>query len=470
MAVERGAIKRLMVFMPPRHRKSQTANAHFSAWYLGRHPDHHIITASYGSSLAEGFSRQARNLTREYGPTLFGIRVSEESAAADHWALAGHYGSLTAVGIGGPITGRGAHLLIIDDPVKNREEASSPTLRDRAWDWYTNDAVTRLEPDGAVILIMTRWHEDDLAGRLLKAMELGDGDRWDVVRLPAFAEADDPLGRRIGEPLWPEEFPADILEATRQRIGTRAFVSLYQQRPQELQGGVFHASWFRWYTADDVSYDQAAECWRFRGDPLRVYMGVDLATTQKTASDDFALVVIGVTPDQAVVVLDVLAAQLDPAVQAQTIADWYQDWLPDVVAIEDNAGQAYLVSEVRRWHLTHPECPAIPVRARTNVQDKYARISRLAPLVENGGLWLRAARPDEPGWVDLDRLPRQRIHRKMQKLYEQLVTFGPVRGHDDVPDALDLAVNVARVRRWLEAWDTAPDSRGSGSMNHRAHE
>lgn len=143
MAVERGEIKRLMVFMPPRHRKSQTANAHFAAWYLGRHPDHSIITASYGSSLAVKFSRQSRNLLREYGSELFGVSVAQDSKAADAWGIEAHYGGLTAAGVGGPITGKGAHILLVDDPHKDRAEANSQTLRDTVWDWYTNTAVTR---------------------------------------------------------------------------------------------------------------------------------------------------------------------------------------------------------------------------------------------------------------------------------------------------------------------------------------
>ncbi len=462
MAVERGDIKRLMVFMPPRHRKSQTANAHFAAWYLGRHPDHHVITASYGDALAKRFSRQARGLIREYGHELFGVTLSEESQAVEHWQLAGHYGGLAAVGVGGPITGTGADLLIIDDPHKNRQEANSQTFRDQIWDWYTNDATTRLEPEGSVILIQTRWHEDDLAGRLLRAQELGEGDEWTVIRLPAFAEADDALGRPPGEVLWPEQFPFTIMEATRRRIGTRAFTSLYQQRPRELQGGVFQAAWLHWYTRDEIVYNALEDEWRFRDQPLRLFMGVDLATTEKTASDDFAIVVIGTTPDQQVVVLEIVAAQLDPAIQAQTIADVYRDWLPDRVTIEDNGGQKYLVSEVRHWHQLHPECPAIPVSGKTNTTDKFSRISRMAPLVEAGHLWLRAALPTEEGGVDLDRLPHLRIHQTQRKLYEQLVTFAPKMAHEDVADALDLAVGAARMHRWLEAYqdDITPHAEG----------
>ncbi len=450
MAVERGELTRLMIFLPPRHRKSQLANAHFSAWYLGRNPDHSIITASYGASLAVKFSRQSRNLLREYGPDLFGISVAQDSKAADAWGIEDHYGGLTSAGVGGPLTGKGCNILVVDDPHKDRAEANSATIRETVWDWYTNVAVTRLEPQGAIILIQTRWHEDDLAGRLLQAMRNDAGDQWEIVNLPAFAEEDDLLGRAPGEALWPDEFDEDILDATRRRIGSRAFAALYQQRPQELEGGAFKAAWFSWYTSKDVRLDPDTDTWTFRGQPLMIYQGIDLATTEKTASDEFALVTIGVTPTQDVVVLDILAKQIDPGEQARVIAEAYQDWLPLKVVIEDNGGQKYLVSEVKRWHLQHPEDPRIPVKAVTNTQDKYARITRLAPFVEDGGLYLRAAIPTEEGWTDLDRLPAVRIHHRMVKLYNQLVTFAPKMAHEDVADALDLACSVTRVRRWFD--------------------
>lgn len=289
-----------------------------------------------------------------------------------------------------------------------------------------------------------------MAGRLLQAMHNDAGDQWEIVNLPAFAETDDLLGRDPGEALWPQEFSEEILGDIHRRIGSRAFAALYQQRPQELAGGAFKASWFQWYTKADVTFDDTTDRWLFRNEPLRIYQGIDLATTEKTSSDEFALVTIGVTPQQDIIVLDVFAKQIDPGEQARVIAEAYQDWLPDTVAIEDNGGQKYLVSEVKRWHIHHPDCPRIPVRGVTNTQDKYARITRIAPFIEDGGLFLRAALPNEEGQVDLDRLPTVRIHPVVQKLYNQLVTFAPKMTHEDVADALDLVISVTRVRRWFE--------------------
>lgn len=447
MAVERGEIKRLMVFMPPRHRKSQTANAHFGAWYLGRHPDHSIITASYGSSLAEGFSRQARNLLREFGDELFGVHVSNESAASDHWQLADHYGGLAAVGVGGAITGKGAHLLLIDDPHKNREEANSLVMRDKIWDWYTNDASTRLEADGAVILIQTRWHVDDLAGRLLKAQELGEGDTWEIVRLPAFAEADDPLGRIEGEPLWPGEYGAEKLTAIRRRIGSFAFTALYQQRPQELHGGAFQAAWFQWYHADDIRLE--GDTWYWQDQPLTVVFGVDPATTAKSTSDDFALVVLGMTPQMDVLVLDVIADPTPIGEQLPLVVEQYRRYAPDRITVEDNQGQAYFVHNLKTWHRDKPGVTPLPVKAQTSTGAKYDRITRNVPLTEDGHVYLRSVRPEQDGWVDLDRLPGVKMHRRMVKLYQQLVTLNPAMEHDDAADAWDLAISGTRARKFF---------------------
>ncbi len=338
------------------------------------------------------------------------------------------------------------NCLIIDDPHKDREEANSQTIRDKVWDWYTSTAYTRLEPDGAVILILTRWHEDDLAGRLLKAMDSEDGDKWEVVSFPAFAEENDVLGRQPGEALWPERFTAEKLKSIRVAIGSREFTSLYQQKPQALEGGAFKAPWFNWYTRDDITYNDKEDTWYFLDQPLKIYQGVDPATTEKTYSDDFVDITIGVTPSFEVLVLDDLYGQFDPGDQANMIAENYLDWLPEQIGMEDNGGQKYLVAEVKKWHKTHKDHPIIKVKAVTQTGDKYSRITRLVPFVEAGGLYLRRSNESEEGWRDMDRLPAIKIHPKMRKLYEQLVTFAPSMAHDDHPDALDITIHVGAKR------------------------
>lgn len=207
--------------MPPRHGKSEMASRYTPAWYLGRYPNRRVILASYEADYAASWGRKARDLLEEHGSSLFGVCVRQDSHAANRWDLADHNGGMTTAGVGGAITGRGADLLIIDDPVKSVEEAESETYRARTWDWWRGVALTRLEPGGSVILVMTRWHEDDLAGRILQE----DSANWRVLSLPAIAsdDLDDPLDREPGEPLWPERYDADALARRRQEMGSRLF-------------------------------------------------------------------------------------------------------------------------------------------------------------------------------------------------------------------------------------------------------
>jgi hypothetical protein len=230
-AVERGEIKRLMVFQPPRHGKSELVSKRFPAWYLGRNPKRQIISASYGQDLASDFGREVRNIltSPEYRALFPGITVASDSAARNRWHT-NQGGSYVAAGVGTAITGRGADILNIDDPLKDRSEADSETVRNGVWNWYTSTAYTRLMPGGSVIVTLTRWHEDDLAGRLLAAQEQG-GDQWHVISMPAI-NAD-------GEALWPARYPITALEGIRTAIGPRDWSALYQQDPRPLDGNLF---------------------------------------------------------------------------------------------------------------------------------------------------------------------------------------------------------------------------------------
>lgn len=260
-AVERGEIRRLAVFMPPRHGKSEVVSKKYPAWYIGRNPDKEMIVASYAAELAYDFSRLARNTLREWGPPLWGVTLSTDSGAVGRWGVAGHRGGLVAAGVGGPVTGRGAHVAVIDDPFKNFDEASSEVIRARVWEWYRTTLYTRLAPGGAIVLVMTRWHEDDLAGRLLLEMEAG-GERWEVVNLPAVAEEGDAIGRPLGAPLWPARgFDAAWAEQTMRAVGSRNWASLYQQRPSPAEGGIFKRAWWRFYKQAPSRFDQILTSW-----------------------------------------------------------------------------------------------------------------------------------------------------------------------------------------------------------------
>ena len=228
--VAAGKTDRLMVLMPPGSAKSTYASKLFPAWLFCRHPRATVIAASHTAELAEKFGRNVRNYVGQYSDVL-GYGLSPDRKAAGQWETTTG-GEYFAAGVGGAITGRRADFALIDDPVKSREEAESPTIREKIWDWYRSDLYTRLKPGAAVVLIMTRWHEEDLGGKLLAEMENG-GDQWRVLKLPALANSkDDPLGRATNEPLWPSWEGAEAIARKRAALGERDFGALFQQDPR----------------------------------------------------------------------------------------------------------------------------------------------------------------------------------------------------------------------------------------------
>jgi predicted phage terminase large subunit-like protein len=226
-----------MLFLPPRHGKSEQATIHYPAYRLLRDQSKRVIVGAYNHSLACTFSRQTRRIVRD-----FGFAFSGDSNKQNQWSSV-HGGGLYSVGVGSGVTGYGADLVVIDDPVKSRAEAESPTYRQRVLDWYQNDLYTRLHPGAAIVLIMTRWHSLDLAGQLLEESENG-GEKWQVVTLPAIAEEHDAIGREPGQPLWPERYGIEDFDRIKRAVGSYAFSALYQQTPKPRDGGFFRAEWF----------------------------------------------------------------------------------------------------------------------------------------------------------------------------------------------------------------------------------
>ena len=302
-AVERGEIARLMLFEPPGHAKSTYASHLFPGQYLGRNPRRSIIAASHTAQLATRFGRRVRNLFNSPDWPFPGVALASDSQAADQWETV-QGGEYFAVGVGGAVTGRRADLAIIDDPIKGRKDADSDTVRENLWEWYRADLHNRLKPGAAIILIQTRWHEDDLAGRILPVDYDGstgwvvgqDGEAWFVVSLPALAESNDPLGRVIGEPLWPEWIGLDQLEAERQVQGPRNWSALYQQSPAPEGGLYFQEEWLRWYDAPPKH--------------LHKYGASDYAVTAD-GGDYTVHGVIGVDPNDDIYVLDWWREQTD---------------------------------------------------------------------------------------------------------------------------------------------------------------
>jgi predicted phage terminase large subunit-like protein len=258
-----GKIPRLMVFMPPGAAKSYYANVMFSAWWMTRNHGGKLITSSYSQEVADKWGRRVRSIVRdERYKEAFGVSLSQESQAAGRWAL-NDGTEYYAVGVGGSITSFRADGAILDDPVKGREEAESETVRNKVKEWYNSDFWTRLKPGAFVVLIMTRWHEDDLGGWQLEMQKQG-GEKWDVLSLPMICESnDDAMGREIGQPLWPEWFTTEML--TQAKRDVRNWSSLYQQRPSPETGAYFDLKWFK-------NYDTLP-------DNLRIYGASDYAVT-----------------------------------------------------------------------------------------------------------------------------------------------------------------------------------------------
>lgn len=246
-AVARGEITRLMIWMPPQHGKSMAVTETFPSYFLGRNPEKRVIEASYNDTFAQKFGRKNREKIEEFGSRLWNIGLSPVNHSASGWDLDRRAGGMISVGFGGAATGEGADLLIIDDPVKNRQEADSRAQRDHIWDEYASTFRTRVHPGAAIIVVMTRWHEDDLCGRLLNP-DYGAVEDWDILRLPAVAEEQDLLGRAEGEALWPEHgYDREWLKRQKASIGSYAFAGLYQQRPAPAEGGIFRRDWFQFY-------------------------------------------------------------------------------------------------------------------------------------------------------------------------------------------------------------------------------
>ena len=258
-AVIRGNIRRLMIFAPPQHGKTELVSVRFPAFWLANRPNDPVMLCSYGATLAYAKSWEGRGVLESPAfQNLFDVKTDRAGRARDHWRIDGHRGQMVAAGVGGPITGHGAMLGIIDDPIQNWEQAQSETIREKHWDWFQATFRTRIWEEGAIVLVMTRWHEDDLAGRLLQH---DTRNEWAVLRLPAVAETQeernesnrllglepgqpDPLRREPGEPLCPRRFSRNALEQIRRDVGSMAWFAEYQGVPRAPEGNRFKRSWF----------------------------------------------------------------------------------------------------------------------------------------------------------------------------------------------------------------------------------
>lgn len=372
---------RIMITLPPRHGKSRLATQLFPAWVLGKDPTMPFIVTSYAADLAEKFGQATRDIMKGKAyKTLFSkSRIRKDSRAKGNWSLT-EGGSYTAVGAGGPITGKGAKIAIIDDVLKNREEAESKTMREKIYDWYTSTLYTRLEGYGAVIVIMTRWHSDDLAGKLLYEDEQRqaageDYEGWEVLNFPALAENEEKwnteLMRIEGDALWPQKYPKDNLMKIKATVGVYDWNALYQQNPVAAENQIFKQETFQKYNEDDI-----------KDKSLAYYTMVDPAISQKDEADNTVVLTVGkdlngpnwyriredaghYTPGQTVELIFKHQQMYDSEVYLETVA--YQKALKYSIEEEQRARQ--------RYFMVHE------LKATT---AKEYRIKGLVPLYERG--------------------------------------------------------------------------------------
>lgn len=397
-----GKIKRLMVTMPPRHGKSELCSKYFPAWYLGTHPEDRIILCSYEADFAATWGQKVRDIFKEH-KTVFGVNVNDRSAARNRWDIAGHRGGMGTAGVGGPITGKGAEILIIDDPVKNAEQANSPTYREKAKDWYKSTAYTRLTPTGKVILIQTRWHEDDLGGWLLSESD----DDWTVIDLPAIAlEDNDAIGRSKGEALWPELWTTDKLLQRKAELGEYWFSAMYQQQPQPLEGGILRRAWLQYYDSLPGSISNSS-----------TYTGWDLAISEKETADYTCSCTVKYNNiDGKLYIVDWTRERIDFPTQIQAVLNKYSQYNSDIIAIEEVAYQAALPQALRKYKL--------PVKSVKVTKDKVTKIQSTFLLFEQGLVVLPSKHP-------------------LLGEFENEYSMFPTGKHDDLLDATELALSQA---------------------------
>ncbi|MFJ7990260.1 terminase large subunit domain-containing protein [Streptomyces sp. NPDC096351] len=433
--IARGERIKALITMPPRHGKSRRAARWAPLWYLARHPDHRIMIASYGADLAEEHSRWIRDAINTYGPQL-GIALHAGSKAAGRFDLADPVtgdrleGGLVAAGVGGGLTGKGAHVALVDDPIKDAADAESPTMRRRLWDWWTAVLNTRMEPAGSIIVIQTRWHEQDLAGRILEGQDTSD---WITLDLPAICDSeDDPLGRPIGAALWPKRYGRRALEAIRRAVGERVWWSLYQQKPRPLEGGVWKWPWIMDHRTNPIA---------LRGvDLSRVVVAVDTAGGGDEKNDETGLVATGRTSDGHYYVVTDRSARMGADTRGHEVGRLALEVDADAIVVEDNFGGDQMEQIIRQaWadlvrdgETKGRLMPAIiPVRAK---QSKRLRAEPIAQLYAQGLVHHVGEHP---------------------RLEGQLVTWIPGM---DSPDRMD-----ALVHALTELADPAAVATGSGS-------
>ena len=457
--VAKGLSPRLMLLMPPRSGKSELASRMFPAWHLGRNPDHEIIACSYNVSLAMSFSKKVKEVLEDpvFHP-VFDIRLNPNNQSAEEWSIDGKRGGYVAAGVGGGITGKGAHLLTIDDPLKNAEEADSADTREKLWDWYGSTAYTRLAPGGGVLVVQTWWHDDDLAGRLQVAMADPESDQFVVVKYPAIAEHDEYLDhesdlivyeppedghllRQKGDALHPERYDVKKLNQIKKTISPRFWSALYQQNPVPDDGAYFLKENFRRGEIPHISR-------------ANVYIAWDFAISEKKQNDyTVGTVLLHDEYDVLHVADQVRFKSGDAFFIVEAILNLCQRWHSPSLTVGFEDGQIFRAIEalLKKRMIERSVYPSITTLKP--LTDKLARARPLQGRMQQGMVSFSLAGE----WYDSCRLEMLRF---------------PAGAHDDAVDSLSWAVQMAIGRqaprgaspaRAQKSWRDRLTNTGAGS-------
>ena len=398
--VARGELKRLIVNMPPRHTKSEFASYLLPAWFLGQYPDKKIIQTAHTAELSVGFGRKVRNLvdSDDYKTIFPKVALRADSKAAGRWSTS-QGGEYFAIGVGGAVTGKGADLLIIDDPHSEQEGQSiDPSVFDKVYEWYTSGPRQRLQPGGAIVVVMTRWHKRDLTGQIIKSSVQREGvDAWEVIEFPAIMPS--------GSPLWPEFWPMKELESLRNELPATKWSAQYQQNPTSEEGALVKREWWkRWEEDDPPPCEFIIQSW-------------DTAFLKTQRADFSACTTWGVfyRPDDDgvtqpnVILMDAYKERLEFPELKKTAYDFYQHWQPEAFVVEAKAAGTPLIFELRAMGI--PVAEYTPSRGN----DKISRVNAVSDLFASGIIWAPETR-----WAE--------------EVIEEFAAF-PAGEHDDLVDS-----------------------------------
>lgn len=427
--VEAGRIKRLCVLMAPRHGKSKLTSELFPSWYLGRHPDRRILSLSYGQDLSDTFGRLVRNYlkTPTFQALFPGCQIASDSNSIKRFNVSGGGGYAT-IGVGGATTGRGADLLVLDDLIKDREQADSPVYRENLIDWYRSVARTRLQPGGAIVLCQTRWGTTDFVAWLLSETA---HENWEVISLPAIAMEGDLLGRLPGEALWPEAYPVEVLEETKQTLGSRDWNALYQQCPLSDADVIFQSKWLQFYNSTPTLIQQDSQRYAHLTRPPnavnRVINSWDLTFGGTSAGSSWVVGQAWAIQGKDKYLLSMTREQMGFSDTLTAIRLMNERYPAHQILVENKANGAAVV-DVLRTEIGH-KLKAVEVG-----QSKSDRAYSVIPQFERGEVWL----------------PNPTIYDWVKPLLTEMESF-PKSVTDDCVDAMTQVLSwVGQSERMLQ--------------------